>query len=148
MFRVTFRVTRRYRFSASHRLHSVRLSEAENRVLYGKCNNPFGHGHNYVIAVSVRGPLDADTGRAVDTLRLDELVSRQVLQPFEHRNLNAEVPAFGAVVPTSENLGVEICRRLKQHWKEVFPGEWPKLEKIRIEETPRNIFEVGAHEIE
>jgi 6-pyruvoyltetrahydropterin/6-carboxytetrahydropterin synthase len=143
-----FRVTRRYQFSASHRLHSVQLSDAENRVLYGKCNNPFGHGHNYVIAVSVRGPLDADTGRTVDTLRLDELVSRQVLQPFDHRNLNAEVAAFGVVVPTSENLGVEICRRLKQHWKEVFPGEWPKLEKIRIEETPRNIFEVGAHEIE
>ena len=143
-----FRVTRRYRFSASHRLHSVQLNEAENRLLYGKCNNPFGHGHNYVIAVSVRGPLDADTGQAVDTRRLDELVSRQVLRPFEHRNLNVEVAAFGTVVPTSENLGVEICRRLKQHWKEVFPGDWPTLEKIRIEETPRNIFEVGAHEIE
>jgi 6-pyruvoyltetrahydropterin/6-carboxytetrahydropterin synthase len=142
-----FRVTRRYRFSASHRLHAVQLNAAENRVLYGKCNNPFGHGHNYVIAVSVRGPLDPDTGRAVDTGRLDELVSRQVLEPFDHRNLNAEVAAFGTVVPTSENLGVEICRRLKQHWKEVFPGDWPKLEKIRIEETPRNIFEVGAHEI-
>ena len=142
-----FRVTRRYRFSASHRLHSVQLGEAENRALYGKCNNPYGHGHNYRIDVSVRGPLDA-AGRAVDTKRLDELVGRQVLRSFDHRNLNAEVPAFGAVVPTSENLSVEICRRLKQHWKEVFPGEWPKLEKIRIEETPRNIFEVGAHEIE
>ena len=142
-----FRVTRRYRFSASHRLHSVRLSEAENRVLYGKCNNPYGHGHNYLIDVSVRGPVDG-TGRAVDTRQLDELVSRQVLQPFDHRNLNAEVPAFSQVVPTSENLSVEICHRLKQHWKEFFPGDWPKLEKIRIEETPRNIFELGAHEIE
>lgn len=142
-----FRVTRRYQFSASHRLHSVQLSEDENRVLYGKCNNPYGHGHNYRIDVSVRGPLDG-TGRAVDPQRLDELVGRQVLRPFDHRNLNEEVAAFGEVVPTSENLGVEICRRLKQHWKEVFPGEWPKLEKIRIEETPRNIFEVGAHEIE
>lgn len=143
-----FRVTRRYEFSASHRLHSVQLSDAENRVLYGKCNNPFGHGHNYVIDVSVRGPLDAATGRAVDTKRLDQLVEQQVRGPFDHRNLNTEVPVFGAVVPTSENLGFEICRRLKQHWKEVFPGDWPKLEKIRIEETPRNIFEVGAHEIE
>jgi len=143
-----FRVTRRYRFSASHRLHSSQLTEAGNRELYGKCNNPHGHGHNYVLAVSVLGPLDAATGRVVDTGFLDELVSRQVLQPFDHRNLNAEVPVFGQVVPTSENLGVEVCRRLKQHWKQVFPGDWPKLEKIRIEETPRNIFEVGAHEIE
>ena len=142
-----FRVTRRYRFTASHRLHSVRLSQAENRALYGKCNNPYGHGHNYVIEVSVRGPLDS-AGRAVDTLTLDQLVSRQVLQPFDHRNLNAEVAAFAERVPTSENLGVEICRRLKQHWAEVFPGGWPELDKIRIEETPRNIFEVGAHEIE
>jgi 6-pyruvoyltetrahydropterin/6-carboxytetrahydropterin synthase len=141
-----FRVTRRYRFSASHRLHSLQLSEAENRILYGKCNNPYGHGHNYVIDVSVRGPLDG-AGRALDTRSLDELVGRQVLQPFDHRNLNAEVAAFQETVPTSENLGFEICRRLKQHWKEVFPGDWPKLEKIRIEETPRNIFEVGAHEI-
>jgi len=143
-----FRVTRRYEFSASHRLHAVQLSEAENRVLYGKCNNPYGHGHNYVIDVSVRGPLDAATGRAVDTKRLDQLVGQHVLKPFDHRNLNTEVPLFGVVVPTSENLGFEICRRLKRHWKEVFPGDWPKLEKIRIEETPRNIFEVGAHEIE
>ncbi len=142
-----FRVTRRYAFAASHRLHSGELSEAQNRLLYGKCNNPYGHGHNYVIDVSVRGPLDA-AGRAVDIEQLDELVNRQVIEPFDHRNLNVEVAVFAQVVPTSENLGFEICRRLKQHWKEVFPGDWPKLEKIRIEETPRNIFEVGADEIE
>ena len=143
-----FRVTRRYQFSASHRLDSVQLSESENRDLYGKCNNPYGHGHNYAIDVSVRGPLDAATGRAVDTNSLDRLVGQQVLEPFDHRNLNTEVPVFNSVVPTSENLACEICRRLKHHWKEVFPGGWPKLEKVRIEETPRNIFEVGAHEIE
>jgi 6-pyruvoyltetrahydropterin/6-carboxytetrahydropterin synthase len=143
-----FRVTRRYAFAASHRLHSGELSEAQNRLLYGKCNNPYGHGHNYAIDVSVLGPLDAATGRAVDIERLDALVSRHVIEPFDHRNLNVEVAVFASVVPTSENLGFEICRRLKQHWKEVFPGDWPKLEKIRIEETPRNIFEVGADEIE
>ena len=143
-----FRVTRRYEFAASHRLHSVQLGPEENRRLYGKCNNPHGHGHNYVVDVSVRGPLDAATGRAVDTAVLDELVRRQVLAPFDHRNMNAEVPAFERLVPTSENLGLEICRRLKTSWKEVFPGEWPRLEKIRIAETPRNIFEVGADEIE
>ena len=142
-----FRVTRRYRFSASHRLHSVQLTGDENRALYGKCNYPYGHGHNYAVMVSVLGPLD-ESGRAVDPYRLDSLVHQQVLQPFDHRNLNCEVPAFEKLVPTSENLGVEICRRLKQNWKEMFPGDWPKLEKIRIEETPRNIFEVIADEIE
>jgi 6-pyruvoyltetrahydropterin/6-carboxytetrahydropterin synthase len=143
-----FRVTRRYEFAASHRLHSLQLGPEENRRLYGKCNNPHGHGHNYVVDVSVRGPLDAATGRAVDTAVLDELVRRQVLGPFDHRNMNTEVPAFERLVPTSENLGLEICRRLKTNWKQVFPGEWPRLEKIRIAETPRNIFEVGADEIE
>ena len=147
-----FRVTRRYEFAASHRLHSGALSDNENRRLYGKCNNPYGHGHNYVVEVSVRGPLDQATGRAVDIAVLDELVGREVVWPFDHRNLNRDVAAFasGAVplVPTSENLGLEICRRLKRNWRQVFPGEWPRLEKIRIAETTRNIFEVGADEIE
>src|SRR5881275_227079 len=121
---------RRYRFSASHRLHSPHLSEEENCRLYGKCNNPYGHGHNYVLEVSVRGPLDEDSGRAVDLSGLDDLVRRQVTEPFDHRNLNTEVKAFAEVVPTSENLSYEICRRLKRNWKQVFPEEWPKLEKI------------------
>ena len=142
-----FRVTRRYEFSASHRLHSGQLSEEENQRLYGKCNNPFGHGHNYVVEVSARGPADPISGRALDTAALDMLVRREVVHAFDHRNLNVEVPAFTDVVPTSENLSYEICRRLKRNWKEVFPAEWPKLEKIRIGETARNIFEVGADEI-
>ena len=141
-------MTRRYEFAASHRLHSKALGERENRELYGKCNNPYGHGHNYTVEVSVRGPADERTGRAVDTRRLDELVKAAVIEPFDHRNLNLEVAAFEKVVPTSENLGHEIGRRLKRGWKDVFPGEWPKLEKIRIVETPRNIFEIGANEIE
>ena len=143
-----FRVTRCYAFAASHRLHSTELSDAENRRIYGKCNNPYGHGHNYVIEVSARGPLDPATGRAVDIALLDELVRRQVIVPFDHRNLNVDVAGFAKVVPTSENLGYEICRRLKRNWREVFPGEWPRLEKVRIGETPRNIFEVSADEIE
>ena len=180
-----FRVTRRYEFAASHRLHSAELSDEENRRLYGKCNNPYGHGHNYVVEVSVRGPLEGATGRAVDIAILDELVAREVVRPLDHHDLNREVAVFasvvptlgnvkkqplpdgrgsdsaseprpgyppgvgsGPLVPTSENLGLEICRRLKRNWKQVFPGEWPKLEKIRIGETARNIFEVGADEIE
>jgi 6-pyruvoyltetrahydropterin/6-carboxytetrahydropterin synthase len=143
-----FRVTRRYEFAASHRLHSGELSAEENRRLYGKCNNPHGHGHNYVVEVTVRGPLDGATGRAVDIAVLDELVARDVVRPFDHRNLNREVAVFAGVVPTSENLGFEICRRLKRDWNQAFPGKWPKLEKIRIGETARNIFEVSADEIE
>jgi len=141
-----FRVTRRYAFPASHRLHAAQLNEQENRALYGKCNNPYGHGHNYELEVSARGPLDA-AGRAVDTESLDALVKREVIDPFSHRNLNAEVKAFETLVPTSENLAVEICRRLKRNWGSVFPGEWPKLEGVRIAETARNIFEVKANEI-
>ena len=86
-----FRVTRQYRFSASHRLHSGALSEEENRRLYGKCNNPYGHGHNDVVDVSVQGPLEERTGRVADVGSLDRLVAQQVIEPFEHRNLNAEV---------------------------------------------------------
>jgi 6-pyruvoyltetrahydropterin/6-carboxytetrahydropterin synthase len=122
------------------------LSEEENRRLYGKCNNPYGHGHNYVVEVSARGPLDAH-GRAVDLAVLDDLVAREVLRPFDHRDLNSEAP-FADQVPTSENLAREICRRLKRHWTDAFGGSWPKLHIVRIEETARNIFEIRADEIE
>ena len=143
-----YQVTKRYGFSASHRLHAPQLSEEENYRLYGKCNNPYGHGHNYVVEVSARGPVDEHTGRAVDTRALDELVRREVLDRFDHRNLNQEIAEFRAVVPTSENLAIEICRRLKANWRGAFPGEWPKLQKIRIAETDRNIFEIEADEIQ
>jgi 6-pyruvoyltetrahydropterin/6-carboxytetrahydropterin synthase len=142
-----FRVTRRYNFSASHRLHAPQLSDEENRRLYGKCNNPFGHGHNYVMEVSAQGPADPQTGYAVDVAALDNFVRRHVLTPFDHRNLNLDVNSFQGLSPTSENLLVEIGRRLKRNWNTAFPGDWPKLEKIRIAETPRNIFEMESHEI-
>ena len=136
------RVTRRYRFSASHRLHAASLSDERNRELYGKCDNPYGHGHNYEIAVSARGPLDPRSGRVLDPAALDRLVDEQVLRPFDHRNLNEEVPEFQNAVPTTENLANEIFRRLHVHWKSAFPGGGPVLEKVSIAETPRNIFEV------
>ena len=141
------RVTRRYEFSASHRLHAPALSGEENRRLYGKCNNPFGHGHNYLLEVSVRGPVDPRSGRAVDPAALDELVRERIIRAFDHKNLNEEIETFQRLVPTSENLGLLIHRRLRQGWHGVFPGEWPQLEKVRIAETPRNIFEVrGNHD--
>jgi 6-pyruvoyltetrahydropterin/6-carboxytetrahydropterin synthase len=137
------RVTRRYEFSASHRLHADSLTEDENRRLYGKCNNPFGHGHNYVLEVSVRGPVDTRSGRAVDPAALDRLVSERVIRAFDHKNLNQQIEDFEGIVPTTENLGLLIHERLKQAWPDVFSGSWPQLEKVRIAETARNIFEVN-----
>lgn len=135
-------VTRRYRFSASHRLHSAELSGEENLALYGKCNNPFGHGHNYLLEVSVRGPVNPMTGRAVDGGKLDRLVQGEVVDRFHHRSLNAEIPRFAEVVPTTENLGLEIYEKLKTCWPASFPEQWPVLDAVRIAETPRNIFEI------
>lgn len=132
------RVTRCYRFAASHRLHSHQLSEEENQEVYGKCNNPYGHGHNYMIAISVRGDIDPATGRAVDLTRLDNLVNERVVAIFDHRNLNEEVPVFASVVPTAENIGMEARRRLEEVW----PANFPALEKVRVQETQRNIIEL------
>lgn len=133
------RLTRRYRFCASHRLHAQSLPDDENDRIYGKCNNPFGHGHDYAIEVTVRGDIDESTGRVVDLARLDDLVRREIVEPFDHRNLNADVPAFQSMVPTSENVAVEAARRLRAAW--TF-GDSPALEKIRVHETRRNIFEL------
>lgn len=135
------RLTRRYHFCASHRLHSGRLSEAENRELYGKCNNPFGHGHNYVLEVTVRGPIDGGTGRSISVAALDALVRERVLQRFDHANLNTDDGGFKDTVPTSENLSIEIHRSLTKSWNTAF-GEWPRLEGVRVAETARNLFEV------
>lgn len=137
------RVSRRYGFFASHRLHSRALSDEENREIFGKCNNPFGHGHNYEIEVTVRGEVDPRTGRAVDLVALDALAEAEILAPFRYRNLNEELAAFQEVVPTTENLGLQMDRRLREAWEKVF-RDGPSLEKVRIWETERNICEVVA----
>jgi 6-pyruvoyltetrahydropterin/6-carboxytetrahydropterin synthase len=140
------RLSRRYTFAASHRLHSPALSDEENRVVYGKCNNPLGHGHNYGVELTVRGPVDAVTGRVVDLATLDALAEKEILAPFRYRNLNEEVPLFRQVVPTTENLGRELDRRLRTAWADAFGGECPALEKVRIWETDRNICEITEGE--
>jgi 6-pyruvoyltetrahydropterin/6-carboxytetrahydropterin synthase len=136
------RLSRRYRFPASHRLHSPALSDAENRATYGKCDNPQGHGHDYEVELTVRGVVDA-TGRVVDLGTLDCIAEEQILAPFRFRNLNAEVEAFRAVVPTTENLASEVDRRLRSVWPSVFGTAGPALEKVRILETERNICEIS-----
>ncbi len=139
------RVTRRYRFAASHRLHSEHFNEEQNREIFGKCNNPYGHGHDYEIDVTARGPVDERTGRAFDPVALDTLVDREIVSAFQHKNMNADIPAFAMTVPTTENLAIELARRLNASWSASFPGTWPVLEKIRIRETDRNIFELTVH---
>jgi 6-pyruvoyltetrahydropterin/6-carboxytetrahydropterin synthase len=130
---------RRYRFSASHRLHSSRMSEEENCRVYGKCNNPYGHGHNYVVEVNVSGTVDPATGMIANLADLDSFVEREVIEPFDHKSLNEDVAAFRENVPTTENICREIYQRLKQ-----FPKA--RLERVRVEETGNNTFEYAGEE--
>ncbi|MFI5098088.1 MAG: 6-carboxytetrahydropterin synthase [Candidatus Acidiferrales bacterium] len=130
---------RRYRFAASHRLHSDALSVEENARVYGKCNNPYGHGHNYVVEISVSGTPDPATGMIVNLADLDGFVEREVIEPFDHKLLNEDVPAFRAKVPTTENVCKEIYQRLKR-----FPKA--RLERVRVEETSNNAFEYAGEE--
>jgi 6-pyruvoyltetrahydropterin/6-carboxytetrahydropterin synthase len=138
------RVTRRYRFAASHRLHSDGFSEDENRKLYGKCSNPFGHGHDYVLDVTASGPVNASSGQVVHVPTLDRLVTEQVLKDFDHRYMNADLNEFKTLVPTSENIIRVIEDRLAARWSAVFPGGGPRLEGIRLRETKRNVFELKS----
>lgn len=134
-------LTRRYSFAASHRLHNAALSDEENRRIYGKCANPFGHGHNYTVEVTMSAAdgklLDEATGMIVNLADLDAFVEREVIEPFDHRNINEEVAEFRKVVPTTENLCREIFNRLQR-----FP--LARLERVRIEETSKNSFEMTA----
>ena len=136
---VKIELGRRYRFAASHRLHSEKLSAEENFRVYGKCNNPYGHGHNYVLEISVSGPVDPATGMIANLTDLDGFVEREVIEAFDHHSLNEEVAAFREKVPTTENVCIEIYGRLKH-----FPNA--KLERVRIEETANNSFEYAGEE--
>jgi 6-pyruvoyltetrahydropterin/6-carboxytetrahydropterin synthase len=137
------RLTRRYGFCASHRLHSDALTEEANRELYGKCNNPHGHGHNYSLEITVAGTLAGNTGVLMRPGDLDAFVEEYILREMDHRHLNADVPEFSALVPTSENLAQVIENRLNKGWSGRFPGG-PRLEKVRLQETRRNRFELST----
>ncbi len=130
-------LTRRYWFSASHRLQNDAMSEAENRLTYGKCNNPYGHGHNYALEVTVSGPVNRATGMVCNLADLDSFVQAQVVDRFDHLNLNT-LTEFETCVPTTENLCTQIYEIVNRGF------DLAHLEKVRLEETASNSFEYAG----
>jgi 6-pyruvoyltetrahydropterin/6-carboxytetrahydropterin synthase len=125
-------ITRKVEFSASHVCRNPALSDEENRRLYGAAANPRGHGHNYVVEVSLKGDPDPVTGMVFDLKELKEILSREILEPYDHRFLNYEVPPFDRVVPTTENIAQDIWRRLEPRLN----GGAHCLHAVRVYETP------------
>jgi len=134
-------LTRRYWFSASHRLHCDGMSTEENQVTYGKCNNPHGHGHNYALEVTVAGPVDSRTGMVCNLADLDRFVQEKILERFDHQNLNT-LSDFQGVVPTTENLCVAVYGLLEREFRHA------GVDRVRVEKTMLNSFEyAGGREI-
>jgi len=130
-------LTRRYMFSPSHRLHSPQLSDDENRATYGKCNNPHGHGHNYMLEVTVSGTVDQATGMVCNLVDLDGFVEKEILDRFDLQNLNT-LPEFKDLVPTTESLSIVIYEIMQRSFR------FAHLERVRIEETMMNSFEYAG----
>lgn len=127
--RAVIYLTRRAEFSASHYYHNPKFSEEENRRVFGKCSNPHGHGHNYTLEVTVKGEVDPATGMVLNLKDLKKLLETEVLEAMDHKFLNAEVPAFAAAIPTTENIAIEIWNRLAP---KLASG---KLHHVRLYET-------------
>ena len=123
-------LTRKAEFSASHYYHNPKLSAEQNQRLFGKCNNPNGHGHNYTLEVTVKGVVNDKSGFVVDLRDLKETMSREVLDALDHRFLNKEVPEFITAIPTAENLAIAIWQRLQSK----LAGA--ELHRVRVYETP------------
>ncbi len=132
-------VTRRLRFNAAHRVHNPALSDAENAALFGKCNNPNWHGHNYRLEVSVQGEIDERTGYVIDLGQLRDVVERDVIELTDHRNFNIDVPYMHDIIPTTENIVVAM-------WRVIAPAVAPaKLVRLRLWETDQNYAEYEGH---
>jgi 6-pyruvoyltetrahydropterin/6-carboxytetrahydropterin synthase len=129
-------LSRRYHLSASHRLHSDAYSKAQNQAVYGKCNNPHGHGHNYVVEVTVGGPVNAVTGMVCDLGELDGFARTNLIERFDHMNLNT-LAEFRDAVSTTENFTIEVYGIFEK-----FTGA--KVQRVRIEETGNNSFEYSG----
>ncbi|NXP49354.1 PTPS synthase, partial [Heliornis fulica] len=127
------RLSRSVTFSASHRLHSKALSDEENLKLFGKCNNPNGHGHNYKVIVTVRGEIDPVSGMVMNLTDLKEYMQEAIMEPLDHKNLDKDVPYFADVVSTTENVAVFIWENLKK----LLPTG--TLYKVKVYETDQNI---------
>ncbi|HET9697157.1 MAG TPA: 6-carboxytetrahydropterin synthase [Terriglobales bacterium] len=123
-------LTRRAEFSASHHYHNPEFSAEENQRIFGKCNNPNGHGHNYTLEVTVKGEVDHKTGFVVDLKQLKEVMNREVIDALDHRYLNKEVPEFKDQIPTTENIAIAAWKRLEKKLKVA------KLHRVRVYETP------------
>ncbi len=130
-------LSRRYRVSASHRLHTDSYSQEQNRAVYGKCNHPYGHGHNYVVEVMVSGSVDPVTGMVCNLGDLDNFMKREVVDRFDEKNLNLD-EGFRTLVPTTENLCVEIYNIVRSGFSQA------KVERVRVEETSNNFFEYAG----
>ena len=139
---MTAAVTRTYRFSASHRLHSDLFSEEENARLFGKCNNPFGHGHNYELEVTVRGAIDTESGTVISVGHLDRYVAWQVVSEFDGSNINLDIPEFRKLIPTTENVTHALAARLRSGWDAEFGTSGARLARVHLQETARNGFEL------
>jgi len=137
--------SRRYRLSASHRLHVAAFTDEQNRATYGKCNNPYGHGHNYHVEVTVRGPVNAVTGMVVDLVELDTLAKRELLDRFDVANLNLDA-AFRETVPSTENFVIEVERIFREGVPLLGSGG-ARLHTVRIEETSNNSFEYPVRRV-
>ena len=123
-------LTRKAEFSASHVYHNSAFSPEKNQRVFGKCNNPNGHGHNYTLEVTVKGAVDPRSGFVVDLKELKEIMSREVLDAFDHRFLNKEVPEFLTTIPTTENIAIAIWHRLAPKLRAAH------LHRVRVYETP------------
>jgi 6-pyruvoyltetrahydropterin/6-carboxytetrahydropterin synthase len=130
-------LSRRYLFSASHRLHSAAMTDDENRATYGKCNNPYGHGHNYTLEVTVSGQVDPSTGMVCNLVDLDTFVEKEVLSRYDLQNLN-QTQEFAVTVPTTENLCIQIFEIMQRGFSQAH------LERVRLEETMMNSFEYAG----
>jgi 6-pyruvoyltetrahydropterin/6-carboxytetrahydropterin synthase len=129
------KVCRRETFNAAHRLHNPNWSKEKNDEIFGLCNNPNYHGHNYVLEVWVDGSIDPDTGYVIDTKILKQLIKEEVVEPFDHRNLNLDVPEFSNLNPTAEHIAIVIWNKLRNR----LPEQLSLL--VRLYETERNIVE-------
>ncbi len=137
------RLTRRFGFAAAHRLHARALSEEENARVFGKCANPFGHGHDYSLQVTVSGRPDERSGMTLHRGEFEAWVRESVIDRIDHRRLDEDVREFADLVPTTENLTVVVEQWLREGWRRHFPGRECRLSGVRIEETPRNSFQLN-----